>query len=131
MLSARPRGQNVKVDGRGLRIKGESLANFRIVCCDFRTVLPHSHRHITGVGTGDDAALAKTQWPVEEVRQAIRGGHRFYTVSPSTGKQAAVEPDTCGCGYDTIRSTPDKVTDNNLDNLRACVWQRTISPSRR
>jgi hypothetical protein len=54
----------------------------------------------------------------------IRRGEQFYTVSPSTGAIAYVEPYDCWSGYRTIRSKPDQVTDNNLDSLRACNWAR-------
>lgn len=54
-------------------------------------------------------------WTVAEARTAIEDGHRLYTKSPSTGKEADVEP-----YEDTIRTKPDDSTDNNLDNLPAC-----------
>jgi hypothetical protein len=97
------------------------MATYRIVCVNTL----HPHRHITHVGTGNDAG-ANEQWTVEQVRAALRNGHRFYTVSPSTGLTADVRADDCrinGCTVKTIRSTADAVTDNNLDNLRICNWQ--------
>jgi hypothetical protein len=55
------------------------------------------------------------------VRQAIREGDRFYTVSSTTGKAALVEVYDCpSCKAPTIRSAPDWVTDNNLDNIPIC-----------
>jgi hypothetical protein len=39
-------------------------------------------------------------------------------------KVALVEKFTCGrCWRTHIRSAPDAVTDNNLDNLRRCNWE--------
>lgn len=87
------------------------MATYRIVCVE------KGRGGIHAVGTGADAGQADKRWTVAEVRQAIRAGHRFYTESPSTGKKADVEP------FDTIRSTADHVTDNNLDNLRGCAWK--------
>jgi hypothetical protein len=62
-----------------------------------------------------------------EVRAQLRAGYRFYTQDPTTGHTADVEP------YDvrladgriiyTIRSTPDAIAGNNLDNLRVCHWK--------
>jgi hypothetical protein len=57
---------------------------------------------------------------VAAVRTSIGQGNRFYTVSPSTGKQADVRPFDCTCGVKTIRSHEDAMKDNNLDNLVAC-----------
>jgi transposase-like protein len=51
-------------------------------------------------------------------------GDRFYTVGVYSGKVALVEKYTCtSCWRTFIRSTPDAVTDNNLDNLRRCSWK--------
>src|SRR4051794_25963189 len=95
------------------------MATYQIVCVETE----HPHRHITHVGTGTDPDKASTRWTVAQVRSALFNGDRFYTVSPSTGKQADVEAyDAYVNGYVvyTIRSTSDAVYDNNLDNLRIC-----------
>ncbi len=98
------------------------MATHRIVCVERE----HPHRHINAVGTGNDPQSADGRLTVGQVRSAIINGDRFYTYSPSTGWTADVEP------YDawtpsgwvlTIRSTPDAVTDNNLDNMRGCSWK--------
>jgi Protein of unknown function (DUF3892) len=70
--------------------------------------------HIAEVGITNDGRTYARKLTVAQVRQSIRDGHHFYTVSPSTGKKAYVEP------HDTIRSRADAVTDNNLDNLSRC-----------
>lgn len=98
------------------------MAQYRIVCVETQ----HPHRHIHHVGTGTDPGSANVRWTVGEVRSALRGGHRFYTYSPSTGLTADVEPYdvwTSGGWIYTIRSSPDAVRDNNLDNLRTCSWK--------
>jgi hypothetical protein len=64
---------------------------------------------------------------VKDVRSRIEDGDTFYTVGPRSGKLAYVEPYDAyanGVIIETIRSTPDTVPDNNLDNLRACSWSR-------
>lgn len=94
---------------------------YRIVCTEQHR--PTHHNHILGVGTGDDPTRAVQRWTVAEVRTAILNGTRFYTVSPSTGRIANVERFDCVCGIKTIRSTPDAIADNNLDNLRVCRWR--------
>jgi hypothetical protein len=84
---------------------------YRIVCVEKDT-------HIVAVGTSaTGAANADRRWTVEEVRREIEGGARFYTVSPTTGDEADVQP-----FEENIRTDPDEVTDNNLDDLRACAW---------
>jgi len=95
------------------------MLTLRIVCVETL----HPHRHITHVGTGDNPNQASDRWTVAQVRSAIRNGNRFYTYSPSTGRTADVEPYDVWVGnqlIETIRSTPDAVPDNNLDNLRVC-----------
>jgi len=94
------------------------MADYRIVCVNTE----HPHRHITNVGTGNPA-MADRMWTVAEVRAALAKGETFDTISPSTGKRAEVHADDCkepDCTVKTIRSVGDTVTDNNLDNLRAC-----------
>ena len=50
-------------------------------------------------------------------------GHTFYTVGVQSGQVAAVQKYHCShCWRTFIRSAPDAVQDNNLDNLRRCSW---------
>jgi hypothetical protein len=97
---------------------------YRIVCVETEYAADRKHHHILGVGTGPKADSADNQWTVAKVREAIRGGTKFHTESPSTQAKADVEPFTC-CGVQTIRSAGDAIEDNNLDNLRACAWKKT------
>jgi uncharacterized protein DUF3892 len=97
------------------------MAN-RIVCVETE----HPHRHIIAVGVGNDPAAADSRLTVAQVRAAIYNGQRFYTQSPSTGQTADVEPYDVvvnGRTIHTIRSSPDAIYDNNLDNLRVCSWR--------
>ena len=94
------------------------MADYRIVCVNTE----HPHRHLTNAGTGDPARASQV-WTVAQVRSMLAAGDTFHTISPSTGKRAEVRADDCkepGCTVKTIRSVGDTVTDNNLDNLRAC-----------
>jgi hypothetical protein len=75
---------------------------------------------IIAVGTNDKGeTVANNKWTVAEVREAIKRGHRFYTISLTTGGEATVEL----WGTHGITTSADGVADNNLDNLRACSWK--------
>ena len=102
------------------------MADYRIVCTEQEPVYePTTHAHIVGIGTGQDPDKADTHWSLDEVLAAMDRGHRFYTVSPSTGKTALIEKFTCTrCWRTFIRSTPDAIHDNNLDSLRRCRFQK-------
>jgi len=83
----------------------------------------HPHRHIVSVGVGADSEVPIRTLTLGEVREALRRNVLFYTRSPSTGAEVAVREATCGipvCNLVTIKSTPDAVTDNNLDELPDC-----------
>jgi len=98
-----------------------STSSHRIVC----VTTEHPHRHIVDVGTGTDPQKASQRWTVKEVRDAIDNGDTFHT-KDSKGNIAAVLKDTCrqpSCTVQTIRSTADASTENNLDNLRTCRWR--------
>jgi hypothetical protein len=82
-----------------------------VVCVETR----EPHEGIIAVGTSSDGVRADKRWTVPVVRRLIEEGHRFYTVSPTSGEEADVE--LFGNG---IRTNPDESTDNNLDELRAC-----------
>lgn len=77
------------------------------------------HTHIVELGIKENATYP-TKISVEAARKMIEGGYLLYTVSPSTGKTALVEPFTCHCGLQTLRSLPDHARDNNLDDLARC-----------
>ncbi|SRR6266498_1428321 len=101
------------------------MADYRIVCTEQEPVyLPTRHAHIVAVGTGTDPANAAQRWILAEVVNAILSRvHSFFTYSPSTGRWARVLVENCpSCGHQIIRSSPDRVTDNNLDSLRRCNW---------
>jgi Protein of unknown function (DUF3892) len=92
------------------------MSAFQVVCVETK----EPHEGIIAVGTSSDGVRADRRWTVSAVRQAIEAGDRFFTVSPSTEDEADVEP------YgDGIRTDPDEVTDNNLDDLRACRFEES------
>ena len=97
------------------------IAQYQIVCTTrgpYGQTNPHSH--IMAVGTGSFSGFDR-YWSLEQVLAAMSNGDIFYTVSPSTRAVALVEYYHCAwCGLYHIRSKPDAVTDNNLDNLNAC-----------
>lgn len=66
---------------------------------------------------------ADTRWTLGEVLAAMGKGDAFFTVGTSSGRRAGVESVPCpSCKRTIIRSSPDAVTDNNLDGLRRCHW---------
>jgi hypothetical protein len=92
------------------------MSAYRVVCVETK----EPHEGIVAVGTSNDGGeVADHRWTVTEVRRSIKLGHRFYTVSKSTGKEADVEL----YGTDGITTSPDGIYDNNLDYLRACSWR--------
>lgn len=95
------------------------MADFRIVCVTQSRNSGHDG-HITNVGTGPTATNYTRTWTVTEARQAIDRGETFHTLGPSSGKRAAVRKWDCSCGYKTLKSAADAVTDNNLDNISPC-----------
>lgn len=96
----------------------------RIVCVESEYLTPQGHRHLTYVGIGDDPDSASSRMTVAQVRQDIANGVDYYTVGPVSSRRAYVERWTCACGIKTIRTVPDQVIDNNLDQLRTCQWRR-------
>jgi len=97
---------------------------YRIVCTEQEPAwLPTYHAHIVAVGTGN--GNANLRWTLDQVLMAMDRGDTFYTQGEQSGRIANVVKYICSrCHRTYIRSTPDAVYDNNLDNLRVCSWQR-------
>ena len=93
------------------------MSDYRIVCVN-RLHTSVQHAHVTDIGT--TTAQGSRPWSALEVRAAISNGDRFFTVSPTTGETATVEPYDCRCGLKTVRSGPDAIADNNLAALPDC-----------
>jgi hypothetical protein len=84
---------------------------------------PPQHAHIVAVGVGEDPNMASKRLLLSEVLQMMDGGDQFFTKGVESGKEAGVVKFHCDhCSKTHIRSTPDAVRDNNLDNLRTCNW---------
>ena len=98
------------------------MARYRIVCTTQEPVNePNRSAHIVAIGTGTEPNHYDRYWPLDAVLQAMGRGDQFYTQGVRSGRIAAVEPYRCtGCRRTFIRSTPDAVQDNNLDNLPRC-----------
>ena len=98
------------------------MAKYRIVCTTQEPLdKPHEVAHIVSIGTGNNPDQAENKWTLKEVLNAMDSGNSFYTKSPSSEKEASVNKYECKtCQRFTIRSSPDAVKDNNLDNLRKC-----------
>jgi hypothetical protein len=92
------------------------MTEYEIVCADRSEVLGR-HRHVTAVGLAGPGNLV-TGWTVEGVLHRYANGDRFYI--SVDGDPAFVHPYRCGCGYETIRTTPDDETIDVLDGLHGC-----------
>jgi hypothetical protein len=95
------------------------MAEYLISCVN--TEHPHSHivsavvLKLLGNEYGDREMLE-----VHDIVAMMISGDTFNTYSPSTDKTADVHQFVCdidGCKTVTLRSDPDVVADNNLDNL--------------
>ena len=96
------------------------MADYLVVCSNRPEVTP-GHRHIVSIGTGDELGVACNRvWTVAQVYAAMGLGNRFLTPSPTTKHTTWVRKLECPCGLPTLRADPDKVTDNNLDDLPGC-----------
>jgi len=98
------------------------MTTYRIVCTKQEPASkPPKHAHIVSVGVGDDPNNASAQFSLAEVINKMSAGDKFYTKGIQSGKVASVEKYWCAhCQQNHIRSSPDAVQDNNLDNLRLC-----------
>jgi Protein of unknown function (DUF3892) len=100
-------------------------ASYRIECVQ-RPDSPSEHRrHVTGIGTVDSDGEKRHWDDITAVRAAMADGDRFYTKSHTSERTADVEAHDCDCGAATIRSRPDHVADNNLDNMVPCPGVRS------
>lgn len=98
------------------------MARYRIICTrqEPASAAP-SHQHIVAVGTGTEPRNYTQLWTLDQVLAAMRRGETFYTQGEQSGKVAEVEQYHCSyCRRTYIRSHPDAVADNNLDNLPRC-----------
>src|SRR5690606_24511724 len=106
--------------------KDAAMARYRI-CTDQEPIhQPRTHAHIVAVGIGNNPNKAERRLTLQEVLTAMRNGHTFYTQGERSGRVAeviAVDCHVCTTRRPIIRSSPDAVEDNNLDNLRRCRWQ--------
>jgi hypothetical protein len=63
------------------------------------------------------------RWRLDEVLAAMAEGDLFYTQSATGEQRAEVETYVCPiCSQVHLRSTEDKVDDNDLEHLRECLY---------
>jgi hypothetical protein len=99
------------------------MARYRIICTrqESTSAVP-SHQHTVAVGTGIEPRHYTHTWTLDQILESMRRGDTFYTQGERSGRIAEVEPYHCTfCRRSYIRSHPDAVTDNNLDNLPRCA----------
>lgn len=98
------------------------MAEYRIICTtQMPPQVPNDRAHIVAVGTGSSASTYDRYWSLSDVLAAMDSGNTFYTFGETSQRKTFVGPYICGlCSERHIRSTPDAVTDNNLDNLPLC-----------
>jgi hypothetical protein len=102
------------------------MASYRIVCTEQVPAHPHPYGKIVAVGTNaEGGAHATERLSVADVVGRMNDGHSFYTRGLQSDKIAAVVKYWCSaCGGEWhIKSAPDAVKDNNLDELRVCAWK--------
>jgi hypothetical protein len=75
------------------------------------------HRHVVAVGFVPDLVPVG----IDEVRSMLLRDYFVYTLSSTTGRSAEVEPYTCECGVETLKSVGDVVADNDLLHLAVCA----------
>ena len=99
------------------------MSRYQVVCTDkVATLTQPYHTHIShlGLATNSGTQLVTREWVIQELRKPY--GHRFYTISPTTGAVADVIEAGCErCGVRPyVRTTADGIHDNNLNSLNAC-----------
>jgi hypothetical protein len=95
------------------------MTQYRIVCIKQHPFdQPHSHEHVIQVGTGTLLGKPEHLWTMRELFSAMDRGSEFYTYGEQSKKVAGVQKFRCPhCSYDSIRSAPEAVKDNNLNQL--------------
>ncbi len=103
------------------------MSKHRIVCVEHAQITGHAHHahhqhtHIIGAGTSSDPSHIERRWRLDEILTAMRAGDIFYTQGETSHKVAEVEHYHCEkCGGTHIKTKPDHVKDNNLDELKHC-----------
>jgi hypothetical protein len=104
------------------------MASWRVVCVKRETVNhPKPHTHIIGVGTGDRPDWADMQWTIPQVLEAMIEGDIFYTRSKTTGRVTPLVTYKCPqCGSTCLRSSEGSMPDNDLDEMRNCIYEMEV-----
>ena len=91
---------------------GTAIADYRIICVVRGT---DGDLERVGYAANGNAVMYDDTWTVEQAREAIKEGHRLYTLSPSGG-YAALE-----LSEDGIRASSDHTAGDQLDDLPPCT----------
>lgn len=120
-------GLDICEAGYGARtmMEGLDMSTHRIVCTEQVPTGNHPTRaKIVAVGVGVNSDRATERKTVPEVVRMMDLGEQFYTKGPHSGRTARVIKYWChACSEWHIKSSPDAVSDNNLDSLRYCEWR--------
>lgn len=102
------------------------MASKRVVCVNYGPSRDGTHQHITHLGVGDNTTGYKDRIAVPDVVAQLQSpwGDRYYTVSPTTGRQVNVIEAERGCrtcGHRPyVKTDADGITDDNLSDLSRC-----------
>lgn len=91
---------------------GLAIADYRIICVVRRA---DGHLRAVGYNANGNEVMYDDLWSVAQARDAMREGHRLYTVNPTTGKEADLELHGEG-----IRTRPGQEVDHSLEDLPPC-----------
>ena len=82
-----------------------------------------THEHITFLGLGSGSTYQRRISVADAIVQLrLVSGDRYFTISPSTNREAEVIEGGCEvCAHKPyVRTTADGITDNNLSKLSLC-----------
>jgi hypothetical protein len=104
------------------------MESWRVVCVKLGTVKqPKPHTHIIGVGTGDRPDWVDMRWTFPQVLVAMMEGDVFYTRSETSGRVTPLITHKCPlCGGTCLRSLKGSAPDNDLDEMRNCVYEMEV-----
>jgi hypothetical protein len=95
------------------------VTDYQVVCTRKSARHAQGHEHITAIGIGSGNRYRELL-SVANAYRWLAAGNRFFTRSPTTGAIAWVRTLHC-CGVDTLTTSPDHMSDNNLDYLGNCL----------
>ena len=86
-----------------------------------RTETTRQHFHISEIGTAPRAG-SPSRWPITSVLDMLAHENLFF-INNDLGEPVFASHYRCDqCGFETIKTTADKTTDQ-LDSLPMCDWR--------